>query len=146
MVSGRLGRPARGRNFGFPRSGTCWYPGLTIHEEEHVSTYELISILKPSSTDGDLSKFQEAMKTLIESHGGKILKSENMGKRKMAYEVRGEKKGVYFLHHYEGDGDAVAESERMCRLDETILKFMTIKMTKPRLIKGKPRSDREDEG
>jgi ribosomal protein S6 len=68
-----------------------------------------------------------------------------MGKRKLAYEVRGERKGIYFIHYLEGDGTTVAEAERHCRLDETIMKFMTVKQTKLRPIKGKPHVRREGE-
>ncbi len=111
-----------------------------------MSTYELVTILKSSLSDEDISKFQETLRTLVESNGGKILKTENMGKRKLAYEVKGEKKGIYTLQHFEGSGTAVAEAERVCRLDETIIKFMTVKLTRPRPIKSKPsRSDGRDE-
>lgn len=109
-----------------------------------MSTYELISILKPSLSDEDVTKFQETFRNLIESNGGQIVKTENMGKRKLAYEVRGEKKGIYFIQHFDAAGAAVFEAERLCRLDESIMKFMTIKQTKPRPIKGKPRAPRED--
>ncbi len=109
-----------------------------------MSTYELISILKHSLSDEDLTKFQDMFRNRIESNGGQIVKTENMGKRKLAYEVRGEKKGIYFIHDFEGGGAAVAEAERLCRLDESIIKFMTIKRTKLRPIKGNPRVPRED--
>jgi small subunit ribosomal protein S6 len=52
-----------------------------------------------------------------------------MGKKKLAYEVRKEKKGIYLMIRFSGGQNTVLEFQRSCRLNETIMKFMTIKIT-----------------
>ena len=69
-----------------------------------MSVYETIFILKPSLTDEDAAKVVAKMRAVVEKGGGEILKTENWGKKKMAYEVRKEKKGAYFSSDSKGRG------------------------------------------
>ncbi len=96
--------------------------------------YEAIVILKPSLPDEDLLKEIDKAKVSVERWGGEIVLFENMGKKKLAYEIRKEKKGVYLLIHFNGAQNTVFEFERMCRLNEAIIKFMTIKINPNDLI------------
>ena len=64
----------------------------------------------------------------MEKAGGTIEHLENWGKKKLAYEVKQEKKGVYVQLHFRGNGTAVTELERLFRLEDVILKFLTVKL------------------
>ncbi len=50
-----------------------------------------------------------------------------MGRKKLAYEVRKEKRGVYILMHFKGG--SVSELQRACRINEAVIKFMTVKIS-----------------
>jgi len=92
-----------------------------------MSVYETIFIVKTSLTDEDAAKLVVKMRGVIEKGGGEILKSENWGKKKMAYEVRKEKKGAYFFFRFRGSRTLVAELEHQYRLEDGIIKFLTVK-------------------
>ena len=90
--------------------------------------YESIVILRPSLTDDDIQKTLDKVKSTIEKSGGTIERLENWGKKKLAYEVKREKKGVYVQLNFQGSGVAVTELERFFRLEDAIMKFLTVKL------------------
>ncbi|MFZ5861375.1 MAG: 30S ribosomal protein S6 [Nitrospirota bacterium] len=92
-----------------------------------MTVYETIFIVKTSLTDEELSSLVGKMRGVIEKHGGEILKTENWGKKKLAYEVRKEKKGAYVFFRFRGPGGLVSELERQYRVEDAVIKFLTIK-------------------
>ncbi len=93
-----------------------------------LNTYETIFILKPSLSEEETLVIIEKIKGIIEQQGGEIAAVENWGKRKLAYEVQNERKGVYIVIHFKGPGTALREIERNYRISESIIKYMTIKI------------------
>jgi small subunit ribosomal protein S6 len=90
--------------------------------------YESIFIIRPSLADDDVQKMLDKVKSTVEKAGGTIERLENWGKKKLAYEVKQEKKGVYLQLHFRGNGTAVTELERLFRLEDVIMKFLTVKI------------------
>jgi small subunit ribosomal protein S6 len=90
--------------------------------------YEIIVILKSSIVDEDAVKIIDKIKSAVEKKSGEVVCVENMGRKKLAYEVKKEKKGLYFLIHFKGKGGMVSDIHRVCRLDESIIKFMTVRI------------------
>ena len=95
--------------------------------------YESIVILRPSLADEDIQKTLDKVKSTIEKSGGTIERLENWGKKKLAYEVKREKKGVYVQLNFRGSGVAVTELERFFRLEDAIMKFLTVKLEAQKL-------------
>jgi small subunit ribosomal protein S6 len=91
-----------------------------------MTVYETICIVKTSVSDDELSTLIAKIRGVIEKHGGEVLKVENWGKKKLAYEVRKEKKGTYVLQRFRGPGSVIAELERQYRVEDTIIKFLTV--------------------
>lgn len=92
--------------------------------------YESIFIVRPSLSDEDTSKIIEKVKGVLEKSGAAILKVENWGKRKLAYEIERERKGTYVYLYFEAKGDVISELERSYRLDDSVMKFLTVKLKK----------------
>ncbi|MEW6544530.1 MAG: 30S ribosomal protein S6 [Nitrospirota bacterium] len=92
-----------------------------------MSLYESIFIVRPSLTDDDTGKLIEKMKGVLEKSGATLLKLENWGRKKLAYEVRRERKGTFVYVHFKSPGTAVAELERAYRLEDSVIKFLTVK-------------------
>ena len=92
-----------------------------------MTVYETICIIKTTLTDEEMGKLIAKVRGFIEKAGGEILKMENWGKKKMAYEVRKEKKGAYVFFRFRGPSPVVSELERQYRLEDAIIKFLTIK-------------------
>jgi small subunit ribosomal protein S6 len=78
--------------------------------------------------DEEAVKVVDKVKAAVEKGSGEIVLVENMGRKKLAYEVKKEKKGLYFLIHFKGKGGMVADLQRICRLDESVIKFMTVRV------------------
>jgi small subunit ribosomal protein S6 len=96
-----------------------------------MQLYESIFIVRPSLSDEETTKIIDKMKGVLDKCGATILKSENWGKRKLAYEVKRERKGAYVYLHFQSKGDVVAELERFYRLEDSVMKFLTVRLDQP---------------
>jgi small subunit ribosomal protein S6 len=90
--------------------------------------YESIFIVRPSLPDEDTQKLVEKMKGVLEKSGAALLKTENWGKKKLAYEVRRERKGVFVYFYFKSAGNAIEELERSYRLEDSVIKFLTVRL------------------
>ena len=95
-------------------------------------TYEMIFIVNPDAADEDVVKLSEGVQKIITSQGGSITKTEMMGKRKLAYEINHKKDGNYVLLEVEGSGAEIAEAERRMRVNDQILRYMTVRVDEMR--------------
>ncbi|OIP40858.1 MAG: 30S ribosomal protein S6 [Deltaproteobacteria bacterium CG2_30_63_29] len=101
------------------------------HLVEHprvTREYETIFILRPDLLEEDRTKVIERVQGTIEKLGGAILKTEDWGKRKLAYNIKKNSHGIYFYYQYLGFNDLVTELERNFRILEPVLKYLTIKL------------------
>ena len=92
-----------------------------------MQRYEVIAIVLASVSDEDITALIERSQTIITDRKGVIAKIDKWGKRRLAYEIKKQKDGYYFLIDFAGDGPIVAEIERNYKIDDRILKFMTVK-------------------
>ena len=95
-------------------------------------TYEVIFIVDPEVADDEVMKLSEGVQKIITSQGGSITKTEMMGKRKLAYEINHKKDGNYVLLEVEGSGAEIAEAERRMRVNDQILRYMTVRVDEMR--------------
>lgn len=94
-----------------------------------MNTYESIFILKPTLNDEDVQKAIGKLEGIVKQ-GGELIATENWGKKRLAYEVMKEKKGTYVLLRFRGKGDLITELERNYRIDDNVIKFLTVKLDK----------------
>jgi len=90
--------------------------------------YETIYILKPDTIADKVGEVNNRVKTIIEEGGGKILKLDNWGKRRLAYEIQKERKGVYLYWQYLGTPEIVSEFERNLRMLDPVIRYMTVRL------------------
>lgn len=90
--------------------------------------YETIFIVRPDLGDDAVRKVVDRIKGAIESKSGALLREENWGKRRLAYEVEKQMKGLYILLQYAGPAGVVEEAERTIKIIEQVIKFQTIKL------------------
>ena len=95
-------------------------------------TYELMFIVDPGVGDEDVVKLSEGVQKIITGQGGSIAKTEMMGKRKLAYEINHKTDGIYVLLEVEGSGAEIAEVERRMRVNDQILRYMTVRVDEMR--------------
>ena len=90
--------------------------------------YELIFIVRTDLPEEDLGKLITLMEGVVTSHGGKIEKVEKMGRRRLAYRVERQREGVYILFVVEGTGDTVKEFERRLRVNDAVIKYLSVRV------------------
>jgi len=91
-------------------------------------TYEIVFIIDPGADDAEVMKLSEAIQKIITDQGGIITKIDMMGRRQLAYEINHRKEGSYVLLEVEGSGAEIAELERRMRVNDRILRYMTIRV------------------
>ena len=91
-------------------------------------TYELMFIVRPDMTDEDLDKLISTLETQATTAGATAKNIERMGKRRLAYMVRGFADGMYILFTLEGTGEIIHELERRLRVTEPVIKFITVRI------------------
>lgn len=89
--------------------------------------YETVIIVPADLPDDEIIGLTDRYQTIITNHKGLVMKIEKWGKRKLTYEIRKHNKGFYLLIDFAGQGAVVAELERNLKIDDKILKFMTVK-------------------
>jgi small subunit ribosomal protein S6 len=90
--------------------------------------YEVMFIVRPDVADEDLDKLLSTLEGNATHAGAKIRNTERMGKRRLAYVVRGFADGNYILMTVEADGAAIHEVERRLRVSEPVIKFITVRV------------------
>ena len=95
-------------------------------------TYEVVFIVNPEVGDDEVMRLSETVQKIITSQGGHIVKTEMMGRRQLAYEINHKREGTYILLEIEGSGAEIAELERRMRVNDQILRYMTIRVDEDR--------------
>ena len=91
-------------------------------------TYELMFIVRPDMPEEDQDKLISNLETQVSGAGGTVKSVERMGKRRLAYMVRNFQDGIYMLMTLEGEGGMVKEVERRLRVNEPVIKFITVRV------------------
>lgn len=92
--------------------------------------YETIFIVDPDVSDEQRGSIFTRLEELFTQFGGLQVARDEWGVKKLAYEIRKRSRGFYVRADYCGDGPLVDEIERTFRIDDKILKFMTIVLAK----------------
>jgi small subunit ribosomal protein S6 len=90
--------------------------------------YETIYILRPNTSNEQVADVNTRVKGIIEGLSGKILKVDNWGKRRLAYEVAKERKGIYLYWLYLASPGVVEEIERNLRMLDSVIRYLTVKV------------------
>ncbi len=90
--------------------------------------YETIAILKPSLGEDDLKSVIDRSTGIIEGFEGSIIKLDRWGLKKLAYPIGKDQQGYYLYMQYAGVPAAVSELERIYRIEDRVMKFLTVKL------------------
>src|SRR5512139_2927069 len=90
--------------------------------------YETIYILRPNTPNEGVAEVNTRIRGIIENMGGKIIKVDNWGKRRLAYEVAKERKGIYLYWQYLAQPGVVEETERNLRMLDSVIRYLTVKV------------------
>ncbi len=93
--------------------------------------YEVVFIVDPTA-DEEVSKLTDSFTQIVTDQGGTITKAETMGKRQLAYEINHHKDGTFVLLEIEGSGREIAELERRMRVNDRVLRYLTVRVDEDR--------------
>ncbi len=91
-----------------------------------MNKYESVVIINPSVEEDKVKELSQKFTDLI-NNDGKVEKVEELGKKKLAYEVKKNKEGYYLVIYFEAKPELIAELERNYRIMDEVIKFITIK-------------------
>tara|TARA_B110000014_G_C19811129_1_gene421077 strand:+ start:276 stop:602 length:327 start_codon:yes stop_codon:yes gene_type:complete len=95
-----------------------------------MNCYEHTFITKQDLSDSQAKKIVNKYEELIKSNSGKILKTEEWGLRNLSHRIKNNKKGFYFHIKFEGIGKTIEELEKIENIDESLIRYLTIKVKK----------------
>jgi small subunit ribosomal protein S6 len=106
--------------------------------------YEELFIIKPDTPEEEADQYVEQLQTQLTAAGATIDKVEKWGKRRLAYRIEKYREGSYVLLQFTGNADLVKELERRLRVQDMVLKFITVRIdeTLKRLEKRKKVRDK----
>ena len=91
-----------------------------------MNKYESVIIINPSADEDKVKALIDRFSDLINKQG-KVEKVDTLGKRKLAYEVKKNREGIYVVFYFEAEPTLIAELERNYRITDEVIKFIVIK-------------------
>ena len=111
--------------------------------------YESVFIARQDVSAKQVEDLAKAFGKIVNDNGGEVKNTESWGLRSLAYKIKKNRKGHYTLMHLDAPAKAVAEMERNIRLNEDVLRFMTVAIEKlpegPSPILRQGDDDRDDD-
>lgn len=105
--------------------------------------YEVMFIADPDAGQDKVTKLNEAVEKLIQKEGGSVVRIDDIGRKRLAYPIQKKEEGHYVLFEIEGSGQEIAELERRMRVNDMIMRYMTVRVDEDRKAAEKIRTKRE---
>ena len=93
-----------------------------------MTNYEIMFIVKTTMESDKIKGTIDAMKKIITDGKGKIVETKDMGEKKLAYQIKKEFTGYYYVLKVEASKEVIAEFDRRSSIDENILRHLIIKL------------------
>jgi small subunit ribosomal protein S6 len=108
-------------------------------------TYELIYVLKPDAPEQEVNSLHAQVVDVVDRMGGKIEKTDQWGRRKLAYEIGHHKEGFYVLELISGTGELMKELDRRLRVTEGLLRHLIVRVDESTIKADRARTKRTEE-
>lgn len=93
-----------------------------------MKKYEIMFIVKATQESADVKKTAENAKKILTSEKANIIEFKEMGEKKLAYPIKKEINGYYYVMQVESPKEAISEFDRKIKLDESVLRHLIIKL------------------
>ncbi|HYN08216.1 MAG TPA: 30S ribosomal protein S6 [Vicinamibacterales bacterium] len=90
--------------------------------------YELVYLTPPDTTEEALAELHQQVAAVVERFGGTIEKTENWGRRRLAYEIARQREAVYVLEVMNGPGTMTTELDRRLRVSDLVMRHMIVRV------------------
>jgi small subunit ribosomal protein S6 len=108
-----------------------------------VRQYELVYIALPDSTDEVLADLHQQIVAIVERFGGKIDRTEQWGRRKLAYDIAHQREGTYVLEVMSGPTAMTAELDRRLRVIDTVMRHLIVRVDEELAVAERAKSRRK---
>tara|TARA_B100001996_G_scaffold361946_1_gene329093 strand:+ start:337 stop:696 length:360 start_codon:yes stop_codon:yes gene_type:complete len=98
-----------------------------------MNSYEHTLIARQDLQESHTKKLIEKYHNLINKFSGKVIKTEEWGLKNLAYEIKKSRRGFYVHIKFDGNGETVQELENAQKIDEMLIRFLTVKVKKHNL-------------
>ncbi len=98
-----------------------------------MNIYENMIILNAAISDEEAEAAVAKIKDLVTGQGGEVLKVDVWGRKKLAFEIKKQKKGLYVLLYYKTPASTVKKLEDFYKVSDTVLKYMVVKLEKKQI-------------
>lgn len=95
-----------------------------------MASYETTVIIKQSAGEDSVSTIKSKVESIVAAHTGQFVNFEDWGTRRMTYAIQKENRGRYLYFTYTGNSGAVAEIERNLRINESVIRYLSILVSK----------------
>jgi len=107
--------------------------------------YELIYIVASDATDQQITDLHTQVEEIVGRFSGRLDKTDNWGRRKLAYEIGPHKEGTYVLEVITGSGDMMKEIDRRLRVSDQVIRHLTVRVDEENRTIERTRTLRKDE-
>jgi len=107
--------------------------------------YELIYLLPPETAEQQATELHDQVSEIVTRLHGQIEKTENWGRRKLAYEIGHFKEGVYVLEVINGTGDLMKELDRRLKVIDQVMRHMIVRVDEEKQVVDRTRTKRQTE-
>src|SRR5262245_51354053 len=107
--------------------------------------YELVYILPPETTEEQATELHQQIDAVVSRMNGQIEKTENWGRRRLAYEIAHQKEAVYVLEVINGSGELMKELDRRLRVMDQVLRHMVVRVDEEKKVIDRTRTKRQSE-
>lgn len=109
-----------------------------------MKDYEVIYILSPNLEDEVIAGFIEKFENIIRSSSGEIQSTDKIGRKKLAYEIKGNKDGYYIIMRFKAMNETVTELGRILKIQDEVLRYIIVEAVKgPEAVKGQKEAKHE---
>ncbi len=90
--------------------------------------YELVYVVSPDATEDQVTDLHTQVEAIVQRIGGTIEKTENWGRRRLAYEIGRHKEATYVLELIAGTGELMKEIERRLKVSDLVIRFLVVRV------------------
>jgi small subunit ribosomal protein S6 len=96
--------------------------------------YELVYVVSPDATDDQVTDLHNQVDAIVQRMGGQLEKTENWGRRKLAYEIGRHKEGTYVLEVINGSGELMKEIDRRLKVTDLIIRHLVVRVDEEQAV------------
>jgi small subunit ribosomal protein S6 len=106
--------------------------------------YELVYVVSPDATDDQVTEVHTQVESIVQRMNGQLEKTDNWGRRKLAYEIGRHKEGTYVLEVINGDGELMKEIDRRLKVTDLVIRHLVVRVDQEQAVVERTRNERAD--